>query len=242
MKILVAIWMSLFFSNWAVAVSMEEDVSHYSAMFAGNEDIQPAVLESFAWMGISDVRVFDLIEQRVLTGAEQGRNDKARKNEIALCIRALGFSGQSKYVETLNRFVTDRSYSRYAKNALHDLPNYKRWNPVISNREKFNPHYSDDVNRIMNMLLSDDFLLKRIGAKRVYFSNKDGVLLDALANQIREVYTLEGNDAETSDAIAWMVKALGSARQEKYDALLQEVSAKAGDRKVAKYAERALDR
>jgi hypothetical protein len=192
-------------------------------------------------MGISDTQLFDAIERRIIDGAEQGRNDREEKNEIALYIRALGFSGQSRYMPTLQKLSSDQLYGRQAKQALRDLPNYQKWNPIISDRANFNPQYSDQVNRILNMLHADDFLLKEIGAKRIYFSDKDAVLLAALADQVRAAYGRSGNDKETSDAIAWLVKALGSARQEQYLPLLREVAAGASDRKVVKYAKRALE-
>ncbi|GGI54278.1 hypothetical protein [Oxalicibacterium solurbis] len=242
MKKIVSIFFALLFANAAMAASLEDDVKQYVAIFSTESAVQPEVLESFAWMGISDPRVFDLIEQRVLRGADQAPKNKTKKNEIALSMRALGFSGQSKYANTLNKYVSDRTYARYAKTALKEMPDYQKWNAVISNRATFDPRYSDDANRILNMLHSDDFMLKRIGAKRVYFSNKDDVLLETLVSEIRATYGKTNIDSETSDAIAWMVKALASTGQERYQPFFQEVLEKSSDQKVKRYAERAFDR
>jgi hypothetical protein len=60
-----------------------------------------------------------------------------------------------------------------------------------------------------------------------------------LATDVRATYT--NTDPNLSNAVAWMVKALGNARKEKYKPLLQEVLAKAKDPGVARHAKAALD-
>jgi len=96
------------------------------------------------------------------------------------------------------------------------------------------------VNRVANMLRSDDLLLQRVGAKRVYFDSKDDILLELLAQKLRTNYArTDLNDRERSDSVAWQAKALGSSRNDKYVALLQEVSEKA-DAHVRGHATEAL--
>lgn len=239
MKTLIALVVALSLSGMASAASIEDDVNYYAQKFAPDQAFDKEAVESLAWVGISDTRVFDQIEQQILSKAEQGRVDRNAKNEVGLYIQALGFSGQDKYRSTLNRFVTDNVYQRYAQNALDDLPDYKKWNAIISNRAAYDRTYSDEVNRVLLMLRSDDFELKKIGAKRIYFKNKDGVLLDALAEQVRTNYMITG--APRNDSIAWMVKALGSAKQEKYRPVFEETIANARDKKILKYAKQALE-
>jgi len=238
MKKLLSLIAFLCLCNVAFAATMEEDVASYSQAFAEGKNISPATLESLAWKGISDPRVFDLIERRVLDRAEEGLTDRRIKNEVALYMRALGYSGQPKYIPTLERYRNEVAYEGYVRDALADLPKYQRWNPIISNRANFDSRYSDEVNRIRNMLMADDFDLKKIGAKRVYYQNKDEVLLEALAEQIRATYM--SNDERNGDSIAWMVKALGSARQEKYRPLIEEVAANAPDNTIVRHARKAL--
>lgn len=239
MKILITLACALCFSGIATAASQEDDVNRYVQILAEGKPFNLDAVEAFAWMGISDPRVFDVIERRVLDAVAQGRTDKNSKIEVSNSIRALGFSGQEKYRPTLNMLTTDRTYGHYAKTALIDLPNYQRWNPIISNRASFNSNYSDDVNRLLIMIRSDDFDLKKLGAKRVFFDNKDLVLLEALAEEVRANYKL--SNESRSDSIAWLVKALGSTKQAKYRPLLEEVVVYTNDRKVAKYAKLALE-
>jgi len=244
MKIFNTILLTLFFAGIAHAASLEDDVNRYVERFSGNKTVNEEVVESLEWMGLSDPRVFDLIERRAIEGAEPGRYDRKTRNQVQLHIRALGFSGQSKYAATLQNFAPDLTYGRRAKNALEDLPYYQKWNPIISNRAIFDAKYSDDVNRILNMLHSDDFLLKRLGAQRVYAENKDAILLSTLETEIRASYLNMKNENDNGpiDAVSWMVKALGSAKQEQYRPLLQEVAVKAPSKKIRKYADQALDR
>ncbi len=244
MKIFNAILLALFSTSLAHAATLEDDVNRYVERFSGNKTVHEEVVESLEWMGLSDPRLFDLIERRALQDAEPGRTDRKTRNYVKLYLRALGFSGQSKYTPTLQKFTHDLTYGRRAKNGLEDMPYYQKWNPIISNRATFDPKYSDDVNRILNMLRSDDFLLKRLGAQRVYAENKDAILLSTLETEIRASYMniKNKNDDDPVDSVSWMVKALGSAKQEQYRPLLQEVAVKAPVKKIRKYAEEALDR
>lgn len=243
MKIFNAILLALFSASLAHAATLEDDVNRYAERFSGAKTVNEDVIESLEWMGLSDPRLFDLIERRVIDSAEPGRTNSKIRSDVQLYIRALGFSGQPKYVPTLQKFLHDSNYGRRAKYALKDLPSYQKWNPVISNRASFDAKYSDDVNRALNMLRSDDLLLKKLGAQRVYAGHKDAVLLSSLEAEIRASYMNFTNESDDGpvDAVAWMVKALGSAKQEQYRPLLQEVAVKAPSKKIRKYAEEALD-
>ena len=120
-----------------------------------------------------------------------------------------------------------------------DIPQYRQWNPIISNRASFDPKLGDDANRIMNMLRANDFMLKRVGAKRVFYKHQEPEVLELLAKELRANYAKA--TSETADAVAWMVKALGQPRLEKYKPLIEEIAASAQDSKVAKYANATLE-
>lgn len=241
MKLILSLVTALLVSGAAIAAAPEEDVAQYIAIFSGDTNRHNAAVESLAWKGISDPRVYDVIERRILDEAQNARFNKEGKNRVARYIRALGFSGQSKYMATINKFASDRAYDRHAATAMKELPLYEMWNPVISDRSSFDQKYSDDVNRILNMLRSSDMQLKRIGAKRVYFAEKDDVLLERLAKELQANYQSVENSEIEVDTVSWMVKALGSARNSKYRPLIEEVAAQARSRKVAKYAKQALE-
>lgn len=230
----VLILMCAFPAPDAAARSLEEDVRVYVQAFSGDKQLHSTAADNLAWMGLSDTRVFDIVEQLLLQDYELMRRDKAGRERVARYIHALGFSGEAKYTPTLTRLQTDKDYGRHALTASNDLPLYHKWNPIISNRATFNPKYDDDTNRVLNMLRSDDLLLKRVAAKRVYFGTTEDEVLDLLAEQVRASYLIK--DSQFSDPIAWLVKALASAKKEKYLPLLQQVAANAPDEKVRDYA------
>lgn len=238
MRTIFALLAAAVFSSSAMAVSLEEDVANHVKIFNGDKSLHGAAADTFQWIGLSDTRLFDIIEQRLLADYVAGSFDKKEASRLARYVRALGYSGQSKYEPTLKKFVEDSSYRRVAKAALEDLPVYQKWNPVIANRSAFDPKYSDDVNRVMNMLRADDLLLKSIGAKRIYFDVKDDYLLDFLEGQVKANYLR--TEPEYSDAIAWLVKALSSSKKEKYKALIVEVAQNAKDRAIARHAQSGL--
>ncbi|HRE19087.1 MAG TPA: hypothetical protein PLW86_18785 [Rhodocyclaceae bacterium] len=224
---------------WAETV--EEEVARYQRIFNADRSSHSLALDAFAYIGVSDTRIFDKIEALLLEDANVFRSQRDEKNRVARYIRALGFSGQPKYLPTIQRFINDRDYDRYAKAASEDLPNYQRWNPIISNRASFDSKLSDDANRVMNMLKSKDLMLKRVAAKRIYFANNEPVLLQVLADDLRVLYPTVRSGDDPVDAVAWMVKAIGNAKQEAYRPLLQEVLLSAPSDKVRSYAKRALE-
>ncbi len=243
MRLVFAFLTLMSFSRFAVAASVADDVERYVRIFDGDKALHSDAADTFSWIGLSDTRLFDIIERRLLADAEAARPDRDEKNRVARYIRSLGFSGQPKYEPTIKRFVGDIVYNRYATAALLNIPQYQKWNPIISDRSSFDPKVSDDVNRVSNMLRSDDLLLKGVGARRVYFGIQEDSVLDLLAQQVKIYYAradLDGSDS--SDSVAWMVKALGSSKKEKYKPLIQEVAKNGKTKPVVKHANQALDK
>ena len=227
----------------ASAATPEEDVDRFAAAIDDPLTDTDKLVDELAWKGISDTRVYDVIEERLLDEVQDARRRNRRdRSKIGHYIRGLGYSGQDKYVPTLTKFQEDRAYARYAKQALVDMKDYARWNPVISSRATFDPLYSDDVNRVRNMLRSDDRMLQRLGAKCVYFRNgKDAVLLDLVAQQLLATYK-DIPTREHADAASWMVKALGKSGDKKYVPVLKEVSQGVRDGQVSREVEAWLRR
>lgn len=239
MKMFACVLASLVCVGSAWAASVAEDIEAYVRIFSGDASLHSDASDTLAWKGLSDPRLFDVIEQRLLVDAKAARNDRQEKNRVARYLRDLGFSGQSKYIPTIKQFVSDDVYERYAKAALEDLPDYQRWNPIIANRATFDPKFSDDTNRVLNMLRADDLMLKRLGAKRVFFKHREPEVLELLAQELKANH--HKADRSTADAVAWMVKALGQPLLAKYKPLIEEVAASAREDKVIKHANKVLE-
>ena len=230
--------MCLIFSS-AGAATLDQDVNRYLGVLSADRD--GTGLESLEWEGLSDPKLFDEIERRVLEVSHGKPAGKSEVRKIAHYVRALGFSGQAKYIPTLQMLLSHRYYDDYAERALVDQPLYQRWNPIISNRANFNPKLSDDVNRFMNMLASGDLLLGRLASKRIYAGTRDPALYDALEKAIKANYMRTDLKSDEEDSVAWMVKALGRSKEDKYRAVLIEVAQKSPMNGVVRHAKRSLE-
>ena len=243
MRSFPAILLALVFPGLAAAVTLEDDVQSLVKVFSGDKGHHVAAVRTLAWMGVSDPRVYDIVEQRLKADAEAARDDRTEQDRVAHYLRALGFSGNDKYLPTLTGFQDDAVYGRSVRNALKDFPLYQKWNPIISNRAIFfDAKYSDDVNRVMNMLAAADVQLKGLGARRIrHGTHHEEPLLDRLEKEARTLYPKAKDfDLETQDAIGWMLIALGSSRNPKYLPLLEEALNETKERKIRNGASSGL--
>ena len=227
------------FSGYAWSATLQEDTERYIAIFNGPIEQHSAAADTLPWMGLSDARLFDILQRRILEEKDSASGQRNDRNRVARYVRGLGFSGQPKYAPTLRQLVGDREYERFAKAALEDLPQYEKWNPIISDRATFDAKYSDDVNRVRNMLLTDDLLLARLAAKRVFFlTSREEELVDRLADTLRKNYRRD-DGAETVNSLGWLIKGVSSAKLPRHLPLLQEVAQNAPNRSVQRHADDA---
>jgi len=234
---LLALLLSILAASAASAATQEEDVQRYIAIFEGAGDGDKAA-DDLAWKGISDTRLFDVIEQRLIKDAQA--TSREDRNHAARLIKALGFSGQPKYAQTLNSLNVE--YRRAVERALLNLKLYEKWNPIIASRASWDPKLADDVNRVRNMLTSDDIQLQAVGAKRVFYAHPgEPVLLDLLAERLRASYKT-ATDGDSVEAVGWMVNGLGKSASPAHRGVIQEVAAGAASDKVRYRAERTLAR
>jgi hypothetical protein len=221
----------------ALAATPEEDVQRYIGIFQAGADSDRAA-DDLAWMGISDTRLYDLIERQLLVDSRG--TSRPERNHAARLIKALGFSGQPKYEATLNGL--SEAYRRPVERALINLKLYEKWNPVIASRAGWDAKYPDDVNRVRNMLKSDDLRLQAVGAKRVFFAHSsETVLLDLLAERLRACYKT-ATDPDGVEAAGWMVNGLGKSASPDHRGVIAEVAAGAASDKLRSRAERTLHR
>lgn len=237
---LSALLLSLLAVLPATAATPEEDAQRYIAVFQAGADSDRAV-DDLGWMGISDTHLFDLIEQRLINDSRGlSLSQRPERNHVARLIKALGYSGQAKYEATLSALATE--YRHPVERALISLKLYAKWNPIISDRAGWDSTYADDINRVRNMLRSDDIQLQSVGAKRVFFvHSNEPMLLDMVAERLRACYkTVTVNDPDALDAAGWMVNALGKSNDAKHRVLLQEVAAGAANLKLSNRAQKNL--
>lgn len=213
---------------------------NYLDIFSGKPRIQQQqACESLQWAGVSDPRVYDLIEKNLLASYKQ-INDRYDTNYVAWLSRGLAFSGQEKYRATLQEVAANgghRGVRNHAAKALDELDNYKRWNPILGNRAGYVAGKSDEVNRLGAMLRSNEKGLQRAAASRIHFGQLyDGWLLGTLEQTVKPTLGTDWQEKEDIDAVAWMLRALAGPGKPEYRATLEQAANGAASDKVRKYA------
>lgn len=200
-------------------------------------------IESLAWAGISDPRIFDLLEKDLLDNY-QTADSKNLIDVLSWTAKGLAFSGNEKYRSTLSGVASGAKHKKlrkYAEQSLAELDSYKKWNPVInSNHDNINAEYPSDKQRFKNMLQSGDYELIRIAAKRIHYEgNYDQDLLDIAAKVLEENYK-NASDALSVDTVAWLLKAIAGSAEPTYKPLIVSVRDTTGNKRIRKYANKYL--
>jgi len=193
--------------------------------------------------GISDTRLFDLIEKKLLESYSSTAKVDGQYN--AWMAKALGFSGQEKYRSTIQKVSSEaghKSARRHAQKALLNLDKYKQWNPIIADTSKKNTAVSDEVNRCANMLRSNDWELQTIGARRANFAELylDEYILKIVDEQVKKSYMLDSTDKMFVNSVVHMSKLLAASGNSKYRATVARITEEAPNKKLRKHAKKLL--
>lgn len=223
----------------------EKDIQRFTELMeSGNWANYKEAAQLLEWAGLSDPRIFDLVEKELLemhAGTDKSGNDY---DLISWLMKALSFSGDSKYHDTVLRIANEaknKKVRKYARESLEQFSKYKEWNPIINSTENYNANESPEINRFANMLRSGEFELMRLAAKRIHYDHiYNDYLMGVLAGSIEANIETDFDRGVDLDSMAWMCKALGGARSEKYKPLLQKVASTAKTNKVRSYARKYL--
>ncbi len=138
------------------STASENEINTLIAIFEeGSRDEQViAIRHHLRWSGISDPRLYDRFEMRLLNYCVSTL-DTNTAEYASWVAKALAFSGNEKYLSTLNRAAEDCNHPklrRYVDMSLGLLPKHKIWNPVISkDLEKITDMDKFTAHRISNM-------------------------------------------------------------------------------------------
>lgn len=206
---------------------------------------QRDVCNELQWKGISDVRLYDLIQAKLETALASP--DVKRNRELietaAWYAKGLGSSGMDKYLATLQKMAdkNQKKLMRYAHEGIEKIGKYKKWNPIISNRKNFREGESLQDNRFANMLKSDDWELKIIAAKRIHYDHVyNEYLLDILRDELLSSYPTADINHLRIDGFKWMVKSLAGSRNRKYYDSLKEVANNVKHPKLSRYTAKII--
>jgi len=204
----------------------EKQVQKYVKIFEGESwNQQLKACNEFQWLGMSDTRVFDLIEQKVKD--RYTSSNRRVINNVAWYMKALGFSGNEKYVDTLKMVAAktpSKKLRKYAREGIMYQELYVKWNPIIRDTSHFDKNQTPRINRFANMLRSGEWQLMRVAAKRIHYEHLyEPYILNVLMEEFREGVN-QGGDSYVRDAYKWMVKAVAGSGVESYREQLLEVS------------------
>lgn len=232
------VWLLPIGALWAEQSELDAEIARYKQIHqTGSEDEQMLAVQQAKWLGLSETALFDLIENNVKRSLATGLKNQ---NYVSWMVQGLAFSGQEKYIPTIRQVsrTKKRKIKRHSQRSLEVLPQFKRWNPVISHGLEKAPKGELKIARVLNMLGAEDPELVRAGASHAYvglFSHPK--IQEKLAARIEELYPKADDSAdEIAEAVAWMMKALAESGRRSYAGLFRRVHASAKHRAVERWA------
>ncbi|MCF6209258.1 MAG: hypothetical protein L3J88_03685 [Gammaproteobacteria bacterium] len=96
--------------------ALENEIKHYIAVFESkNPQVQHETIGELSWKGISDPRIYDLMEAQLLHGyTERGH---AIVEQMSWLAKGLALSGLDKYRQTLEKVAAEAPSQKLKKHA-----------------------------------------------------------------------------------------------------------------------------
>lgn len=196
-------------------------------------------VDELYWSGISDTRLFDIIESELKSGYMD--NSKMALETNSWLVKGLAVSGNRKYIKTMEEIIQSSSpkkLKKHTENAIATLEQYSVWLPIMNKGIENVPISKRSAKRVQNMLESDNSEMIRIGAKRVYHHHIDDKSLVAAAGKSLIKNFNNSNESVHVDAMAWLIKALAQSRDSKHKETLNRVAQEGSNKKIVKYAKK----
>jgi HrpA-like RNA helicase len=219
-------------------------VDEYIQIFeTGTAAQQRTVAKDLPYTGINDTRLFDPMEKRLLDVylTATGKNEAETAAWLA---KGLAYSGLEKYRSTLKlveQNAGSKKVRKHAAKALSDLDRFIVWNPVINDTSNENPDISEYYNQYANMLRSNIYELKRVGAKKVFYERiTNEYLIGIVKQQIEGNYQVITKDKLQIDTLSWLCKGLAATTLPQYKSTIVKVSEDAASSKVRSNARKYL--
>nr|WP_320165552.1 hypothetical protein [uncultured Methylophaga sp.] len=225
--------------NAAAYQSKDEQIDAVlNVVQTGSQERKETVLERLQWSGISDPRLYDVLEADLLANYQEKLYDSDKRNLMAYEVRALGYSGNPKYTSTLEllaKKAAESKVKRHAKKALSDLSTYISVQRQLSHVVIEQPEKPFEVQMYMRMIQTGDSYTQRLAARASFHENiHDPELMALFTDQLESMYMNPDLDALGQDTAAWICKVL--KQDSGHEALLAEVAEKTPHRKIQKYA------
>jgi len=199
----------------------------------------------YDYSGITDKRIFDSLESKLLAIAGQDKISKEEAEAASWFAKTLASSGDMRYkqsLETVSEIVKNRKIRKNALKAIPEIEKFQRWNAVINQNEFELDGRPSSLALWMRMLASDhaDMGLYAL-EKASTFADYDPNFSIMLEEKLHSAIPLQNLD---EDQLAFYSKAMEylMAHPEfgKYTSLVNEVAEQGKNKKLIKAARRAL--
>ena len=222
--------------------SVDEQIDHYLGILEdGSYAFKVQMLERLQWSGLSDPRLYDEVERQLFEKYLRAGLDKEAIGLLSHQIRALGYSGNEKYRNSLAQIKkksTNEKFRRHASKALNQLDKSKSWNKLIADSSFTVEGKSVEVATYMKMLSVDDVFVQRNAARAIFHERqRDPDLLALTAEKLEQLYMQDDLDNQTQDTAAWFCKAIGESGESEYGVLLSKVAGNTPYKKIRNYAQ-----
>ncbi len=221
--------------------TVEGQIEHYlNVLNSGEYTNKIEMLQRLQWSGLSDPRLYDPIEQRLL---DQYLEDNLNKPDIGLLShlsRALGYSGNKKYIATLSEVENNsaqKKIRKHARKAQIQLTRFEAWNRLIADSDYPVEGKDVEIAMYMKMMNTDDPQVQRLSARAIFHQRlQDSDLLALVAKKVEGSFLDPALSGDAQDAVAWMCKAIGQSGTPEYSDLLSRVVAETPHKKIRKHA------
>ncbi len=197
------------------------------------------------YSGVTDTRLFDEIESRILNSYKNEKPSRDELQELAWAAKALAASGNSKYRETLEKVAADapkRGTKKHARQALKSLSDYARWNPVIASEKFEQTGRKPSVALWMRFIDSghDDLALTGIN-KANEFRVYEPALTELVEAELRDRLLVKTKDKLDLELQGQMIRYLADHPEfGKYTSLFNLIAEQSPNKKVRKWALKSL--
>lgn len=220
--------------------------AYYENFRDGSLTLQTKTCEKISdYSGITDERIFDLIEDKLVKISAQEKISGEEKKAAVCFARALATSGNTKYRQSLvsiGKNSSHRAVRKAAEEAEPQIEKFQRWNRVINSNDHEMQGRSDHLALWMRLIDSNQADMGIYALEQAEtFNNHDINMLVLLEEKLQDAVSQSSFSDEQLDFYAKTMNFL-MAHPEfgKYTSLINEVAEKAKNKKLAKLARRAL--
>lgn len=199
----------------------------------------------YDYSGITDIRLFDEINSRVLNSYKKEKPSRDELEELGWALKALAASGNIKYRNTLKKVAADAPKGRtkkHARDALESLPNYARWNPVITSEKFEQVGRKPSVALWMRFIDSDHNDLALTGVNKASeFKVYEPALTELVEAELRDRLRVKTKDKVDLELQGRMIRYLAEHPEfGKYTSLFSIIAEESPNKKVRKWALKSL--